>query len=150
MIFILIIIVIFIFELCLKNKIEHAQEETFPKYYWKNRIIIERFYNKGAFLNVGEKSSKIVTFLSCAIVIYVTIIFAITVFQKGKSLLKLGMALLLGGGYSNTYDRIKRKHVVDYISFKRSKSNDSKVVYNISDFFIAIGVILVYIYKKIT
>ena len=38
----------------------------------------------------------------------------VTLGQKGKAALKLGLAFLLGGAFSNTYDRLKRKYVVDY------------------------------------
>jgi signal peptidase II len=59
--------------------------------------------------------------------------------QKGKKLLKLGAAFMLGGAASNVYDRVKRGFVVDYFSF----SFFNKVVFNISDFFIFIGSIIV-------
>ena len=58
--------------------------------------------------------------------------------MKGKRLLKTGLALILGGAYSNTYDRLRRKYVVDYITFPKI----STVVFNLSDFGIMIGAML--------
>ena len=33
--------------------------------------------------------------------------------MRGKKLLKAGLSLLLGGAFSNTYDRVMREYVVD-------------------------------------
>ena len=83
--------------------------------------------------------------------------FVVTLGMKGKGLLNAGLALMLGGAYSNTYDRLKRKYVVDYISFhvaaekcnsrllKKLADKFSKVVFNISDFAIIIGAMLLII-----
>jgi signal peptidase II len=67
-----------------------------------------------------------------------------TLGKKGKVLLKTGLAFILGGAYSNTYDRLRRKYVVDYISFDLKSGNKladkfKKIVFNISDFAIIIG-----------
>ena len=78
--------------------------------------------------------------------------------RKGKGVLKTGLALILGGAYSNTYDRLRRKYVVDYFSihlmdadkcvsrFVR-KLNDrfSGIVFNLGDFGIIIGAMLLVI-----
>lgn len=52
------------------------------------------------------------------------------------------MALLLGGAYSNTYDRLTRKYVVDYVSFPVKNARLRKIVFNVSDFCIMIGALL--------
>ena len=48
---------------------------------------------------------------------------------------------MLGGAYSNTYDRLVRKYVVDYVSF-RVPGRLKKVIFNIGDFCIMIGALL--------
>ena len=45
------------------------------------------------------------------------------------------VSLVISGGLSNVYDRIKRKHVVDYIYWNKLK----KIVFNLADVFIFIG-----------
>ncbi|MDE7359775.1 MAG: signal peptidase II, partial [Lachnospiraceae bacterium] len=55
---------------------------------------------------------------------------------------KAGLALLLGGAYSNTYDRLTRKYVVDYVSFPVKNRRIRRIVFNISDFCIMIGALL--------
>ena len=57
-------------------------------------------------------------------------------------MLKAGLSLLVGGAFSNTYDRLKRKYVVDYISFGVKWKGLRKVVFNVSDFCIIIGALL--------
>ena len=52
--------------------------------------------------------------------------------KNSTVLYRLGMAFILGGGISNTYDRLRKRYVVDYIPV-------GKYVYNLSDFFIFIG-----------
>ena len=49
--------------------------------------------------------------------VLVTLLFVLTLGTKGNKALKTGLAMLLGGAFSNTYDRLKRKYVVDYFSF---------------------------------
>ena len=70
------------------------------------------------------------------------ILFALTFSCKGSKTLKAGLALLLGGAYSNTYDRLVRKYVVDYVSFPVKNEKIRNVVFNISDFCIMIGALL--------
>ena len=52
------------------------------------------------------------------------------------------LALLLGGSFSNTYDRLRRKYVVDYLSFPVKWKWFRDIVFNISDFCIIIGALL--------
>lgn len=133
------------------EKKKNGQEET-PKAGGK--IIIKKYHNKGAMLGVGDRHQALVTLLSVTFSAFVTGIFVATLGRKGKKLLNTGLALILGGAYSNTYDRLKRKYVVDYISFhvntekcrheilKRSIDKFNSVVFNLSDFGIIIGAML--------
>ena len=57
-------------------------------------------------------------------------------------MLRVGLSLLLGGAFSNTYDRLKRKYVVDYVSFGVKWKKLRQVVFNISDFCIITGALL--------
>ena len=51
--------------------------------------------------------------------------------------------MVLGGGLSNVYDRLKYGYVVDYfiINYKKLK----KVILNVADVFIFIGAFLIFI-----
>ena len=85
---------------------------------------------------------KLLLLISCILTICIGILFLLTLFQKGNRLLKLGLSLLLGGAFSNTYDRLKRKYVVDYFSFNTPFKSLNRIVFNVSDFCILIGSLL--------
>ena len=61
----------------------------------------------------------------------------------GKGMLKFGLSLLLGGAFSNTYDRLRRGYVVDYFRLNVPAKRIWNLIFNISDFCIVIGAVLV-------
>ena len=115
------------------DRVSEFQERTIFK-----GVVIKRYHNRGAMMNLGENRQQLVAMLSVVFSAFVTGIFAATLGRSGKRMLKTGLALLLGGAYSNTYDRLRRKYVVDYITFPKLGS----VVFNLSDFGIMIGALL--------
>lgn len=142
MIYIAIIIIIFTGEFFIKSWMER-KADTFYLPILKEKILLRKLHNKGAFLNLGERKSKVIAWISVFLCIVCTGIFIVTLSNKGSSLLKAGLALLLGGAYSNTYDRISKQYVVDYFSFGVKWKGIKNVVFNISDFAILIGSICV-------
>lgn len=139
MIYILIIAVIFILELLLKDYIEEKKNDETEEYILKRHVIIRKYHNKGALLNLGEKRRKSVAFISVFFSILMVAVFLFTLTTHGNHFLKTGLALLLGGAFSNTYDRMRRKYVVDYFSFSTRFPRVTAIVFNIGDFCIAIG-----------
>lgn len=135
-------VAIFILDLLIKNHIEHTRAEGEEAAVCKGRLLIRRYHNKGAFLNAGERQRGLVAVMSVALTLGMTVLFLLTFSCKGGRLLKAGLALLLGGAYSNTYDRLMRKYVVDYVSFPVKNKKIRNIVFNISDFCIAIGAFL--------
>ncbi|MCM1135814.1 MAG: signal peptidase II [Clostridium sp.] len=133
---------IFGLEWKIKNYIEKNVPEGEVRKKAGGFLVIRKYHNKGAFLNLGEKRQKAVMLLSVLLTAALTVFFALTLGTAGKGLLKWGLTLLLGGAYSNTYDRLFRKYVVDYVSF-RAPAGVGKVVFNIGDFCIMIGSLLV-------
>jgi len=119
------------------------------------KIVVKRYHNRGAMLNIGDKNQYFIAVLSLVFSSFVTGIFVATLGRKGKGLLKTGLALILGGAYSNTYDRLRRKYVVDYFSvhlidaqkcsnrfMKKIHEKCSSIVFNLADFGIIIGALL--------
>lgn len=139
MIYALIAAAIFLLDLAIKNRIERTGSEGEEKEIGKGRLILKKYHNKGAFLNIGEKKHKFVALLSVILTLGMTVVFLVTFSFRGGRLLKTGLALLLGGAYSNTYDRLRRQYVVDYVSFPVKNKAIRRIVFNISDFSIAIG-----------
>ena len=95
-------------------------------------------------LNFGEKKQKLVAFISLILTLFLTLA-AVLFGEKGTKLLKVGLAMVLGGAYSNTYDRLFRTYVVDYVSFGVKNQRFRRIIFNLSDFCIMIGAILVVI-----
>lgn len=108
----------------------------------RGKLLIRRYHNRGAFLDAGEKRQKAVALLSLLLTLFMTVVFLSTFSLRGNSTLRAGLALLLGGAYSNTYDRLTRNYVVDYVSFPVKNKRVRRVVFNISDFCIMIGALL--------
>lgn len=137
----------------IKHYVETNLEQGMERSAAGARLCIKKYYNTGAMLNIGGKCRHHVAILSLVFSAFMSGIFAASLTTKGNVLLKSGLAILLGGAYSNTYDRLKRQHVVDYVSFrfpstknkvlKKLKGAIESVVFNISDFGIIIGAMLI-------
>lgn len=143
MIYVIMIGSLFLCEWFIKNMAEAWGKEKVQKDIWGGRLYLTKYHNEGAFLNLGEKKRKLMAVISVFLTVFCLMLFLLSLFQKGNGLLKAGLSLLLGGAFSNTYDRIKRKYVVDYFGFRlKCFPGLSKVVFNLSDFFIAIGAMI--------
>ena len=146
MFYIIIAVTIFVSDSILKYRIEKNTNSDKKKEIFNNKIIIKKYHNSGAMLELLASKPHTVAMVSLAFAAFMTGVFAATFGTKGKPLLKTGLALILGGAYSNTYDRLSKKYVVDYISFKvNSKykfiNRFQNVIFNISDFGIMIGAV---------
>ncbi len=137
-----VILGIFGLELGIKNYIEKSLEEGEKSPKCKKALVIRKYHNRGAFLNMGERRPWIVAALSVILTLLLSGFFVFTLTMAGGGMLQWGLTLMLGGAYSNTYDRIRRKYVVDYVSFNVPFKKLKQVVFNISDFCIMIGAML--------
>ncbi|MCI2048627.1 MAG: signal peptidase II [Lachnospiraceae bacterium] len=102
-------------------------------------ILLRNVQNSGAMLNAGEKDPETVRKLSLGLTAVMTVVFAASLGHSGKKMLKAGLALLLGGSFSNLYDRYRDGAVTDYISFDVGIPELRNVVFNIADFAIITG-----------
>ncbi len=142
MIWFIIIAGIFTGELLLKNYIEKKLKEGENKKLLNGRLLVRKHYNRGSALNMGSGRQPLVAAVSLGMAVFCTVLFLASLGSKGGALLRAGLTLLLGGAYSNTYDRLKRKYVVDYFSFGVKWKRLQNIVFNISDFCILIGALL--------
>lgn len=142
--FVGIVAIIFLGELWIKNRVEQSKPpgEKKERVICNGAMILRRYHNHGAFLNLGEKRKKLIAVLSVFFSVGITILFICSLGTRGNHQLRTGLALLLGGAFSNTYDRLKRKYVVDYVSFGVKWKRLQNIVFNISDFCIIIGALL--------
>ena len=143
MLYLLLILSIFILEWKIKNYMDATYDDSREDKILKNKIRLHKYHNHGAFLNLMEKKKKLLHLISVVFTLAVLIFFIFTLFFKGNRILKLGLSLLLGGAFSNTYDRLSRDYVVDYFSFCTPFKKLNQVVFNISDFCIIVGSLLV-------
>ncbi len=141
----LLAVAVFVLDLLIKNHVERTRVEGEEEAACGGRILLRRYHNKGAFLNAGERKRGLVAVLSLVLTLAATVLFLMTFSFRGNGMLRAGLALLLGGGYSNTYDRLVRKYVVDYVSFPVKNKKIRNIVFNISDFCIMIGALLMVI-----
>ncbi len=137
---------VFFLDFFLKNQVEASvMQEGDEKQICHGMLLLRKHHNKGAFLNMGEKKRGFVAVLSIALTLAVTVLFLMTFTIKGNGILKTGLSLLMGGAYSNTYDRLRRKYVVDYVSFPVKQKALRRIIFNISDFCIMIGAMFIVI-----
>lgn len=129
-------------DLSIKDYIERYGKESDEKEILHGLLIIRKHHNRGVALNIGSARRRLVAILSTCFTVLVTILFICTFSLKGKSLLKTGLSLILGGAYSNTYDRLKRKYVVDYVSFGVKWKWLRNIIFNIGDFGIMLGALM--------
>lgn len=137
-----VILGIFGLELGIKNYIEKEKTEGRDEKALGGALIIRKHHNRGAVLNAGQEKRALVAAVSTVLTVAATVIFIVTLGQGGRGILKWGLTLLLGGAYSNTYDRLFRKYVVDYVSFNVPAAGIRRVIFNIGDFCIMIGALL--------
>lgn len=142
MFFILLVILIAFGEWKLKSYFEAVYDFKKQKSICKDFICLHKYHNHGAFLNIMEKKKKLLHAISIAFTLMIALFFLITLCRKGNKMLKLGLSLLLGGAFSNTYDRLTREYVVDYFSFLSPWDGLNRIVFNISDFCIIIGTLI--------
>lgn len=133
---------VFFLDMGIKNWVENTGEEGEERSIGNGMLLLRKHHNKGAFLNAGEGRSSLVAVLSIVLTLAMTVLFLVTFSYKGSKVLKTGLAFLLGGAYSNTYDRLHRHYVVDYVSFPVKNKAIRRIVFNISDFCIMIGALL--------
>lgn len=98
---------------------------------------IEKHHNKGLPLNKFDTHTKEITALSCFVMFFQALTTLNDALEEDDAVKDTANALILAGALSNTYDRVERGYVVDYLKVGRKRA-----IYNISDFFIIIGVII--------
>lgn len=148
MIYVLAALAVFGLDFFLKRKIDKKLETGQEIGILKNRIILRKYYNSGAMMDVLEQRPRLVQALSGLVLLAASLLFLLVLPKEGRKGQKLGLALIVGGGAGNFYDRVERGHVIDYFSFRSRFSRLRRVVFNLSDLCIFLGAFLVLVFQK--
>ena len=114
-------------DLAVKKEIEARPDGEFPK------TVKESGFSFGFM----KEYPKLVEMVPVCMLSAVAGAWAYVIGRKGRVLEKTALTLVLAGGASNLYDRLKRGYVVDYFSIQWKKLK--KVVFNLGDIFIFAG-----------
>ena len=132
-------------DLFFKNKFDKELDGDENKEIKKGIFLIRRHHNRGAMFNLAQKYPQEITGISVFSTVLNFLALAVTVPKRGRVLEKAGFSLMLGGAISNTYDRVKKKYVMDYVSLDVKPEKVRNIVFNISDVSLLFGSILVFI-----
>ena len=132
-------------EILIKQWIKHRENKgDTRKPEWKG-IRIEHLENGGAATGLFSDHKTTLKVITGGILSILCVRRGKEYHRKSFSAYGLGLALILGGGLSNLMDRIRKGTVTDYIRFvKCPVKRIQKLVFNISDFCILIGGILLF------
>ena len=141
-----ILIGVFLTDTILKSRAEKHLSDKAVREIAGDRILLRKLHNYGLACNLGEKHPKLIE--QGTLAVWITMFLTwLRVLKKplGKVqgiLVRLGGALVLGGGLSNLNDRITKGYVTDYFSFNVKSEKLRRIVFNISDMCIAVGAVL--------
>ena len=141
-----ILIDVFLTDTILKSRAEKHLSDKAVREIAGDKILLRKLHNYGLACNLGEKHPKLIE--QGTLAVWITMFLTwLRVLKKplGKVqgiLVRLGGALVLGGGLSNLNDRITKGYVTDYVSFNVKSEKLRRIVFNISDMCIAVGAVL--------
>ncbi len=130
----------------MKKYVEKHISKQERKEICNGKLVIRKYYNRGAALNLLENSPKILRMICGGKLLFLGLLWYLLLRNKRNPGVIFGISLILGGGASNLYDRIAKGHVIDYFSFKTPWERFNRIVFNISDMFIFLGSILMVIF----
>lgn len=103
-------------------------------------------HNDGMAYGILKKKPGLVKYASVFMTVFSVISLVRKIFRykgnRSEAISLAGQSVLLGGACSNSMDRMKKGYVVDYVRFPRLPGRFSRLMFNISDFAIFIGVVL--------
>ena len=130
--------------MAVKQYIEENVSETEEKSFCGTKILIRKVYNKGfAFNSMDSEPDKVkkASVITTAAILLLTLAESL---REGHKLNKTALTLLSAGALSNTYDRVVRGKVIDYIGVKSDHKILGDVTANLADIYILIGSLLVW------
>ena len=135
---------LFALDMAVKQYIEENVSEKEEKNFCGTKVLIRKVYNKGfAFNSMDSEPAKVkkASVITTAVILMLTLAES---FREGHKVNKTALTLLSAGAISNTYDRIVRGKVVDYIGIRSDHKMLGDVTANLADVYILIGSVLMW------
>ena len=102
-------------------------------------IKIRHVHNRGFALNKVQDHPKVVKWVSIGALGSIAV-YVLAIWKRSACVCeKFGAALILAGGISNTYERLKKGYVVDYFGFQTKWERFNRITFNLGDMFIFAG-----------
>ncbi|MBE6011308.1 signal peptidase II [Anaeropeptidivorans aminofermentans] len=141
MIFLLILAIIFVLDMLSKHIISKRIKEGQQIEVIKNKFYITHIKNKGAAYGMLSENRGLLLLSSIGSLVILSKLFFDALKNGKSSLTKASLAMVLGGGLGNIYDRIFKKEVTDFLYVKYKKAP----IFNIADVFVALGITLLFV-----
>lgn len=141
----LLMMTVFGVDLGIKEYVERHVDKNEERKIWNRRGILRKVYNRGMMMNRLDQHPLIVQLASVFSGGVLLICQAILFKQPGRKKEKIGLSLMLAGALGNTYDRVKRGYVVDYLAIKTKHKKLSDITFNLADISIFAGVFMVFL-----
>lgn len=130
-------------DLWLKQYAESNIKKGEEKELLQGRLLVRRVHNEGFIFNAFDNHPQFVHLASAGLGVILTVCQMVLLLRKGKRLKKTGVSLMAGGAWSNIYDRLVRKYVVDYFGFRTKWKKLTEITFNLGDIFIFLGSFLI-------
>ena len=127
-----LLVVLVCVDMGIKQYIEENFEEEEERETILDKVVLRKFNTLDKKPELVRKTSGI---LCAGLAIYDAWLFL----KKGKWLRKFGMVFLTAGAISNTYDRLIRGKVIDYIGIQWKNSRLRRLTANLADVYVVIG-----------
>lgn len=149
MFFLFLITLVLLTDLGIKSAIEESDASKFPRQLKgaKGLVMLHKKHNDGFPMGVFRDRPELVKNLPAMVLSSVAGVFFWLYPKKGHLAEKLGASLVLGGGLSNVYDRMKRGYVVDYVSIQHEKLKD--LIFNLGDVCILLGSAMLFVAETV-
>lgn len=99
--------------------------------------------NKGAAFSIFENKTELLTITS--IVVMCIIVFFAFKYRSGNIFIRISLALIISGALGNLVDRVKYKHVIDFISV-HYRNIYYFPIFNLADVMVVIGTLILVLY----
>ena len=141
--------VLFGTDMAMKQYVEENIESGQEKTIGDTKIVLRKVYNKGFAFNSMDSEPEKVKKASVMTTAAIGLLTIIEAFREGHMLSKIALTFLSAGALSNTYDRVVRGKVVDYIGIKSSHKILGNITANLAYIYILLGSVFAFLKKKI-